>query len=31
MNLVMKEVITSTAEGDTFFRLPEAYVRGNDV
>lgn len=31
MNLVMKEVIQTSAEGDKFFRLEEAYVRGNNV
>jgi U6 snRNA-associated Sm-like protein LSm4 len=27
----MKEVIQTSAEGDKFFRLDEAYVRGNNV
>ena len=31
MNLVMKEVVQTSADGESFFRLPEAYVRGNNV
>ncbi|RDI81113.1 hypothetical protein Vi05172_g8940 [Venturia inaequalis] len=31
MNLVLKEVVQTSAEGDKFHRLPEAYVRGNNV
>ncbi|KAE9985073.1 hypothetical protein EG328_004338 [Venturia inaequalis] len=30
MNLVLKEVVQTSAEGDKFHRLPEAYVRGNN-
>lgn len=31
MNLTLKEVVQTSPEGDRFFRLPEAYVRGNNV
>jgi U6 snRNA-associated Sm-like protein LSm4 len=31
MNLVLKEVVQTSSEGDQFFRLPEIYVRGNNV
>jgi U6 snRNA-associated Sm-like protein LSm4 len=31
MNLVLKEVIQTSSDGEKFFRLPEAYVRGNNV
>ena len=31
MNLVLKEVVQTSADGDRFFRLDEAYVRGNNV
>lgn len=31
MNLVMRDVTQTSAEGDKFFRLDEAYVRGNNV
>jgi len=31
MNLVLKEVVQTSAEGDKFFRLEEAYVRGNNI
>ena len=31
MNLTLKEVVQTSAEGDKFFRLAEAYVRGNNV
>lgn len=31
MNLTLKEVVQTTPEGDRFFRLPEVYVRGNNV
>lgn len=31
MNLTMKEVVQTNAGGDRFFRLPEVYVRGNNV
>lgn len=31
MNLTLKEVVQTSPEGDRFFRLPEAYVRGNNI
>jgi small nuclear ribonucleoprotein (snRNP)-like protein len=31
MNLTLKEVVQTSAEGDKFHRLPEAYVRGSNV
>lgn len=31
MNLTMKEVIQTSANGEKFMRLPEIYVRGNTV
>ncbi len=31
MNLTLKEVVQTNPEGDQFFRLPEVYVRGNNV
>jgi len=31
MNLTLKEVVQTGPEGDKFFRLPECYVRGNNV
>lgn len=31
MNLTLKEVVETSAEGDRFYRLPEVYVRGNNV
>ncbi len=31
MNLTLKEVVQTNPEGDKFFRLPEVYVRGNNV
>ncbi|KAH3528980.1 hypothetical protein KXV55_003417 [Aspergillus fumigatus] len=31
MNLVLKEVVQTSPEGDRFFRLPEVYVRGNNI
>lgn len=31
MNLTLKEVVQTSADGDKFFRLAEAYVRGNNV
>lgn len=31
MNLTLKEVVHTSAEGDRFHRLPEVYVRGNNV
>ena len=31
MNLILREVVQTSPEGDRFFRLPEVYVRGNNV
>lgn len=31
MNLVLREVVQTNPEGNRFFRLPEVYVRGNNV
>ena len=31
MNLTLKEVVQTNPEGTVFFRLPEVYVRGNNV
>ncbi|CAF9912786.1 MAG: hypothetical protein GOMPHAMPRED_007770 [Gomphillus americanus] len=31
MNLTLKEVVQTSPEGDRFWRLPEAYVRGNNI
>ncbi|KAL8905068.1 MAG: hypothetical protein Q9171_006820 [Xanthocarpia ochracea] len=31
MNLTLKEVVQTNPEGTIFFRLPEVYVRGNNV
>ncbi|KLU86224.1 glycine rich protein [Magnaporthiopsis poae ATCC 64411] len=31
MNLTMKEVVQTSPEGDKFMRLPEIYVKGNNV
>ncbi|KEZ41145.1 hypothetical protein SAPIO_CDS7220 [Scedosporium apiospermum] len=31
MNLTLKEVVQSSPEGDKFVRLPEAYVKGNNI
>ncbi|OAL39239.1 hypothetical protein AYO20_01557 [Fonsecaea nubica] len=31
MNLTLKEVVQTSPEGDRFWRLPECYVRGNNV
>ena len=31
MNLTLKEVVQTSPEGDRFHRLPEVYVRGNNV
>ncbi|KAF1345034.1 hypothetical protein BDV97DRAFT_39954 [Delphinella strobiligena] len=31
MNLTLKEVIQTSPEGDKFFRLPECYIRGNNI
>ncbi|GAB7356770.1 hypothetical protein MBLNU459_g7666t1 [Dothideomycetes sp. NU459] len=31
MNLTLKEVIQTSPEGDKFMRLPECYIRGNNI
>ncbi|KAK5944252.1 hypothetical protein PMZ80_003533 [Knufia obscura] len=31
MNLTLKEVVQTNPEGDKFHRLPEVYVRGNNI
>ncbi|KAG5438441.1 hypothetical protein PCANB_002930 [Pneumocystis canis] len=31
MNLILKEVIQTNADGDRFFRLPECYIRGSNI
>ncbi|KAF7507403.1 hypothetical protein GJ744_010462 [Endocarpon pusillum] len=31
MNLTLKEVVQTSPEGDKFFRLPEVYIRGNNI
>ncbi|BGP36805.1 hypothetical protein JCM10449v2_000707 [Rhodotorula kratochvilovae] len=31
MNLTLKEVYQTSTEGDRFWKLPEAYVRGNNI
>ncbi|KAI0132191.1 hypothetical protein BJ170DRAFT_612856 [Xylariales sp. AK1849] len=31
MNLTLKEVIQTSAEADKFVRLPEVYVKGNNI
>ncbi|MCJ1457716.1 RNA processing protein [Mycoblastus sanguinarius] len=31
MNLTLKEVVQTSPEGDKFTRLPEVYVRGNNI
>jgi len=31
MNLVLREVVQTSPEGDRFFKLPEVYVRGNNI
>ncbi|PPJ49826.1 hypothetical protein CBER1_03313 [Cercospora berteroae] len=31
MNITLKEVVQTSPEGDKFFRLPECYVRGNNI
>ncbi|KAK2067594.1 hypothetical protein P8C59_001318 [Phyllachora maydis] len=31
MNLTLKEVVQTSAEGDRFVRLPEVYVKGNNI
>lgn len=31
MNLILREVVQTSPEGDKFFKLPEVYIRGNNV
>lgn len=31
MNLTLREVVQTSPEGDKFMRLPEVYIRGNNV
>ncbi|CAB10801.1 putative U6 snRNA-associated Sm-like protein LSm4 [Schizosaccharomyces pombe] len=31
MNLTLREVIRTMPDGDKFFRLPECYIRGNNI
>ncbi|KJX92263.1 hypothetical protein TI39_contig5881g00009 [Zymoseptoria brevis] len=31
MNIMLKEVVQTSPDGDKFFRLPECYVRGNNT
>ncbi|KAF8859554.1 Sm-like ribonucleoprotein, partial [Acephala macrosclerotiorum] len=31
MNLTLKEVVQTSPDGDKFFRLPEVYVKGNNI
>ncbi|KAK9379161.1 uncharacterized protein V2V93DRAFT_374160 [Kockiozyma suomiensis] len=31
MNLTLKEVVQTNSDGTRFFRLPECYVRGNNI
>lgn len=31
MNLTLKEVVQTSPDGEKFFRLPEVYVKGNNV
>lgn len=31
MNLMLKEVVQTSPDGDKFFRLPEVYVKGNNI
>ncbi|KAK1237774.1 hypothetical protein MKX07_003610 [Trichoderma sp. CBMAI-0711] len=31
MNLTLKEVVQTSPEGDKFMRLPEVYVKGNNI
>lgn len=31
MNLILREVVQTSPEGDRFFKLPEVYIRGNNV
>ncbi|EPE33877.1 Sm-like ribonucleoprotein [Glarea lozoyensis ATCC 20868] len=31
MNLTLKEVVQTSPDGDKFYRLPEVYVKGNNI
>ncbi|TGZ84895.1 Sm-like ribonucleo protein [Ascodesmis nigricans] len=31
MNLMLREVVQTSPDGERFYRLPEAYVRGNNI
>ncbi|CAD6499968.1 BgTH12-04073 [Blumeria graminis f. sp. triticale] len=31
MNLMLKEVVQTSPDGDKFFRIPEVYVKGNNI
>jgi len=31
MNLTLKEVVRTSPEGDRFWRVPEVYVKGNNI
>ncbi|CAK7264380.1 hypothetical protein SEPCBS57363_001040 [Sporothrix epigloea] len=31
MNLTLKEVVQTNADGDSFMRIPEIYVKGNNI
>ncbi|KAJ6135574.1 U6 snRNA-associated Sm-like protein LSm4 [Penicillium capsulatum] len=31
MNLILREVVQTSPEGDKFFRRPEVYIRGNNI
>lgn len=31
MNLLLRDVVQTSPEGDRFFKLPEVYIRGNNV
>ncbi|PMD50383.1 Sm-like ribonucleo protein [Hyaloscypha bicolor E] len=31
MNLTLKEVVQTSSDGDKFYRLPEVYVKGNNI
>ncbi|KAK4058018.1 hypothetical protein OIO90_000757 [Microbotryomycetes sp. JL221] len=31
MNLTIKEVYQTSADGETFWKLPECYIRGNNI
>ncbi|KAG4303969.1 hypothetical protein PORY_002622 [Pneumocystis oryctolagi] len=31
MNLILREVVQTSADGDRFFQLPECYIRGSNI